>query len=201
MSFDPKDFAIFFAFFIPGFISSQIYGLFIGVDDSDFSKRLPAVIGYSAVHYALTGWLILVAPPGPWQIAAAYFVVFVIPIFWPFVILLIRDPGKWRHIFLAGKKRKIVRRIFEAMLTPEAMPWDRTLDASARYIRIRLKSGRFVGGYFGDGSSVSTFPSDRQIFISQAYTFDVNGEFGNPVPDTGVLVQGDEIESLETVDP
>ena len=104
--FDPTHIAIFFAFFIPGFISSQIYGLFIGIDDTDFSKRLPAVIGYSAIHYAITGWLILVTPDGTARIAVAYIVVFVIPIFWPFGILWLRDCRRWRkvlfHEFPAG---------------------------------------------------------------------------------------------------
>jgi hypothetical protein len=100
------------------------------------------------------------------------FVVFVIPIFWPFLILWLGDRRKWTGIlfhrvtktqpqrFFVWGWRVNVRGVFQAMLTPETMPWDRTLDTEPRYIRIRQKSGAFVGGYFG---GVHRYPqqSDR----------------------------------------
>ena len=92
---------LFLAFFIPGFIASQIYALYVGVDDSDPVKRLPAVVGYSAIHYALTGWLILVVPEGRARAIVAYIVVFLLPLLWAPIILShsgLRQ--KWKTIFL-----------------------------------------------------------------------------------------------------
>lgn len=189
---------LFLVFFIPGFISSQIYALFVGVEDNDFSKQLPAVIGYSGIHYALTGWILFVAPGGLSRGIAFYLVVLVLPIVWPPVILLLRDSEKWKPIFF--RRRRINwAGIREAMLRPEASPWDRILTPDARFIRVRLKGGRFIGGYFGPGSAASTYPCERQIFISHAFTFDQDGKFGEPIDGTGVMVHGDDIETLETI--
>jgi|ERR1700723_2747005 hypothetical protein len=191
---------LFLAFFIPGFIALQIYGLFVGSDDLDFAKQLPAVIGYSALHYAMTGWIVLLAPAGLARSIAVYVVVLVLPVLWPPVILLIRDPGKWREIFFPTGSISL-RSTFDAMLKPERTPWDRVLVDRARFIRIRLKSGRFLGGYFGPGSVVSSYPCERSIFIAQAFSMDQQvGTFGSPIDRTGVLVQGADIEALETIE-
>ncbi len=190
---------LFLAFFIPGFIASQIYALYVGVDDSDPVKRLPAVVGYSAIHYALTGWLILVVPEGRARAIVAYIVVFLLPLLWAPIILLIRDWQKWKTIFLWNYLPINIKGGISAMLAPEETPWDATLTPEARYVRIRLKSGTYVGGYFGDGSAVSTYPNDREIYISEAYSFDVDGKIGNPIAGTGVLILGDQIEVLETI--
>jgi len=187
---------VFLAFFIPGFIAIQIWGLFVGSDDVDFQKQLPAVIGYSALHYAIFGWLILVAPVGPWRSAAAYIVVLVLPALWPPIILLLRDWQKWRQVFFARPAH-----LLNAMLKPEASPWDRVLNDRARFIRIRLKTGRFIGGYFGKGSVVSTYPCKRAIYIAKAFSIDQEtGTFEKYIPETGLLVQGTDIETLETIE-
>jgi hypothetical protein len=200
---------LFLAFFLPGFISYQIYGLFVAVDDRDPIKQLPAIVGYSAIHYAFFAWVLLVIPQGVARAIAAYLIVLVLPIFWPPVILLMRDWQRWSMIFFRpytlrgsrGPKIQILNgsSIIKAMLKPEAMPWDRTLTPEGRYVRIRLKSGRYVGGYFGNESSVSTYPCDRQIYISHAYSFDSDGRFETPIERTGVLIEGSEIETLETI--
>ncbi len=186
---------LFLAFFIPGFIGIQIWGLFVGTEDVDFGKQLPAVIGYSALHYAITGWIILIAPDGPLRLAAAYIVVLVLPAFWPAAILLIREKEKWRSVFSS------IPTTFNAMLKPEGTPWDRVLDDRARYIRIRLKSGRFVGGYLGPGSVVSAYPCKRAIYVAKAFSLDqTTGKFLSEIALTGLLIQGAEIETLETIE-
>jgi hypothetical protein len=194
---------LFLAFFIPGFIATQLYGLFVGTDDVDFEKQLPAVIGYSALHYAIFGWVILVAAAGPWRSAAAYIVVLVLPALWTPIILLIRDWSKWREIFFRPESlMPSASRMLKAMLKPEASPWDRVLDDRARFIRLRLKTGRFVGGYFATGSVVSSYPCKRAIYIAKTFIIDQEtGIFGDEVPQTGLLVQGSEIETLETMEP
>lgn len=182
------------AFFIPGFIATQIWSLFVASDDRDIAKRFPTVVGYSAIHYALTGWLILVAPVGPAQTAAAYAVVFVLPILWTPVILLAREWTKWSKVFGSIKK------IAQAMVTPEETPWDRVFTGRARFVRAKLKSGSYVGGYMGVGSEASTFPCDRQLFVSQAWKIDVGGDFVEKIARTGVMIQGDDVETIETIE-
>lgn len=193
---------LFLAFFIPGFIATEVYALFVGSDDLDFQKQLPAVIGYSALHYAVTGWIIIVVPAGSAQLVAAYIVVLVLPALWPPIILLIRDWTKWRNVFFAPDSLiPSPTRMLNAMLKPEGTPWDRVLDDRARYIRIRLKNGRFVGGYLGPDSVVSAYPCKRAIYIAKAFSLDQDtGRFKEEIPLTGLLIQGAEIETLETIE-
>ena len=193
---------LFLAFFVPGFVALQVYGLFVGSDDLDFQKQLPAVIGYSALHYAVTGWIILVVPWGIPKLIAAYVVVLVLPIVWTPIMLIVRDPHKWRDVFFQSGSWKLnVPKTIQAMLKPERTPWDRVLVDEARFIRVRLKSGRFVGGYLAPGSVVSAYPCERAIYIADAFSINqTTGKFGDRLGLTGVLIQGSEIESLEIID-
>ena len=184
---------LFVAFFVPGFIALQIYSLLVSIDDSDLPKRLPAVVAYSAVHYAITGWIILVAPENL-RIAAAYLVVLILPIFWPPVVLLIRDPKRWGPIICS-------RELFESILSPEASPWDRVFTNKARFVRVKLKTGGFAGGFLGVGSVVSAYPCPEQLYISNAFTLDQKtGEFGEELANTGILVNGAEISIIELIE-
>jgi hypothetical protein len=182
---------LFLAFFIPGFIALQVYGLFVSIDDSDIVKRLPAVIAYSAIHYAFTGWVILVAPEGPARTMAAYVVVLVLPIFWAPAVLLARDWERWRHVMFSP-------RLLSRALKPEASPWDRVFNGRAWWVRIKLKDGVRVGGYLGPGSLTSCFPRPEQLFIKDAFTVEQGtGAFQNAAPGTGLLVNGSEISIIE----
>lgn len=83
----------------------------------------------------------------------------------------------------------------------EATPWDRVFTNRQRYIRVTLKSGRFVGGYLADGSEVSTYPNDEQIFIRNEHSIDQKtGEIGDKIESTGLLVNGTEITLIEIIE-
>lgn len=182
---------LFLAFFVPGFICMSVYGLFIATSDVDFTKRLPDAIAYSAIHYALTGWIILVAPEGAARLIAAYIVVLILPIFWPPIILLVRDWGYWRDRILTTK-------VLTYLLAPEATPWDKFFAAQhACWVRIKLKSGGYIGGIFGKGSESSTYPSPEQLYVKEQYEVNETG-FGKRVKRTaGFLVNATEIDTVE----
>jgi len=213
---------LFLAFFVPGFTIRQIYGLFVGIDQADTQKLLPTIVGFSALHYGVTAFPLFILPPGSLRDAYAYIDVLLLPIVWAPVALLVRDYSRWKPVFFSttgfkisgpgssgwvkgfNEKGIIVRGLnangtIRALLSPEGAPWDKVLTDEARFIRIRLKSGRFVGGYYGLGSAASTYPGERQVFVSEMYSFSDSGEFGTRIARTGVLIQGDEIETLEIV--
>lgn len=70
------------------------------------------------------------------------------------------------------------RKIFYAGV-PTAWDWGATSPA-ARMVRVRLPDGRYVGGLFGPGSYVSTYPEPRDLYISHQYHFEEDGSFGAP---------------------
>jgi hypothetical protein len=128
----------FIAFVVPGFISLQVYRLFVAGDDSDLVKKLPAIVSYSALHYLVFGWILLINT-GDWLKAWSYVVVLLFPVMWPFVVLLSRDHEKWIKVFWPPST------MLAAMLKPEATPWDRVF-ARRQFVRVTLKDGGFVGG-------------------------------------------------------
>ena len=192
---------VFIAFFIPGFVSSTIYNLIVASDRVDFGKDLPRLVGYSVIHYAATLWIVIIAPAGPLKLASLYVVVLILPVLWPFVILVVRDPKRYRDSILTG-------RIVGLMAKPHVKPWDAVFDtfrSGGCWVRIRLTDGRYVGGIFGDNeatqmpSEVSSYPSEEQIYLAVEYEFDDDGYLkgSSPVPRSGgLLVNGNEIEHI-----
>jgi hypothetical protein len=68
----------------------------------------------------------------------------------------------------------------------------------AYWIRIRTKSGRWVGGRMTKGSSTSMYPREREIFIATEHRMDEDGKFQERIGSTaGVWIPGLEIETLE----
>lgn len=62
---------------------------------------------------------------------------------------------------------------------PTAWDWAATKPGT-RMVRVLLPDGRYVGGLFGPGSYVSTYPEPRDIYISNQYHMNSDGSFGGP---------------------
>jgi hypothetical protein len=194
--FTRESITIFLAFFIPGFIATEAFGLFVGVRNDDLTKRLPAIVGYSAIHYGFWGFIpFFLVRHGVWHEVWLYLIVLVLPVLWAPIVLCLRDPARWRPVFSNPKK------MFAAMLIPERAPWDRIFVDGSFHVRIRTKNGAWVGGYYGNGSIASSFPDEREIYVSEAYRFSHEGALLAPIPGTGVFVPGDQIEHVDIIRP
>jgi hypothetical protein len=157
------------------------------------SRSCLAIVSYSALHYLVFGWILLINT-GDWLKAWSYVVVLLFPVMWPFVVLLSRDHEKWIKVFWPPST------MLAAMLKPEATPWDRVF-ARRQFVRVTLKDGGFVGGYLADGSVVSTYPNDEQLFIKNEHVLDQEtGDFGEAIDSTGVLINGSEIKIVEIIE-
>ena len=75
-------------------------------------------------------------------------------------------------------------------------------------IRCKLKSGRWVGGYYGFGSHASAQGPTTDVYISEALHFNADGQpmwtdsgapawVGGENNPTGILVQWEDVETLE----
>jgi hypothetical protein len=180
---------LFLAFFIPGFIAKKIYGLFVPIGEQDFSKQFPEVIGFSAIHYALFSW-VLVLPF--WHVFWAYMLVFGIPLIEAPVVLRLRKPKDYTGILWPLNWPNLMR-------NPKPTPWDiQFTDNLAKRVRIRLKNDKWVGGELGPTSRASTYPNPEQLFISRVYQFDDAGGVIDLGQETvGLLVNGTEISHIE----
>jgi hypothetical protein len=161
-------------------------------------KQLPSAIAYSTLHYALTLWIVLVAPAGAPKLVAAYLDVFVLPLVWAPALLILRGGKTYDAIFS--------RRIREAMIRPEATPWEQLftheLLDEEHWIRVTNKTDKtqILGGILAKGSYISRFPEARQLYVSQEWTFDEAGAFKEPVNGGILITIGDDdvVEILES---
>jgi hypothetical protein len=79
--------------------------------------------------------------------------------------------------------------------------WDFAAPSrGGRWVRIRMAEGKWVGGWIGNDSYVSTYPEPRDIFIEDQHDISAAGVIGAQIKDTaGVWValrEGDLVEWL-----
>ncbi len=70
------------------------------------------------------------------------------------------------------------------------------------FVRARLKSGAWVGGWYGkQGSYASAYPNGADLYLESAYEMRSDGSFGPRVKGTGGLyLRMEDIEVLEFVE-
>jgi hypothetical protein len=80
--------------------------------------------------------------------------------------------------------------------------WDSAFRArSACFVRAKLKSGVWVGGWYGKRSYASAYPHAADLFLQSAYQMNEDGAFGDRVHATGGLyLRMDDVEVLEFVE-
>lgn len=183
---------LFFTFFIPGYITTRIYYYYVPSDRPDFSKQVNETVANSAIHYALFGWIVLVAH---WNVAAIYGVVLGLPVVEGMFLALITDD-------LSYDRKSIVRYLLAA---PRASPtpWDaffarerrgnneRGLDVRVHFRRNNDADDADVdvGGFYGKRSFASSYPAPRQLYLEVGYKIDPVNKSGAPISNSaGILV-------------
>jgi hypothetical protein len=87
---------------------------------------------------------------------------------------------EWVEEIDDGKSRRHLVRRGGYRNFPSA--WDRAAPgAGGTFVRVRLADGHWVGGWYSSGSSVSTYPHTRDLFIERQYNMEKDGNFGSPV--------------------
>src|ERR1022692_1535323 len=91
---DEHTLALFLFFFVPGFISLQIYDLFVPSERRDFSKSIFDAVAYSALNFVGMFWLIALMRAGhmpSWLWYLSLLVVCIIaPGIWPMLVVRVR---------------------------------------------------------------------------------------------------------------
>jgi len=101
-----------------------------------------------------------------------------------------------------GEAKLTVRRL-RARYDPTPTAWDSLFrDRGSCFVRIRLKSGLWVGGWLGSRSAVSAYPQEADIYMEAQYSMRHDGTFVARVADTGgVYVKAADVEVLEILLP
>ena len=114
----------------------------------------------------------------------------------PAGLALVRLPD-WNWI---ARVRTRVPEITRYDPTPTA--WDKTFqNASQCFIRISMKDGTWIAGYYGSESYATSYPETQQVFLEQAFFVSDDGTLGQRIEGTlGVMVDCSDIQFLQVLD-
>lgn len=103
---------------------------------------------------------------------------------------------------LARGEVALVRRRARARHDPLPTAWDALFqDRGPCFVRIRTRSGLWIGGFYGSRSFASAYPEARDLYLQQQYRMAADGTFGPPVArSAGIYVQCGEVEVLEILE-
>ncbi|WP_328665270.1 DUF6338 family protein [Streptomyces sp. NBC_00322] len=81
--------------------------------------------------------------------------------------------------------------------------WDHLFSKrSSCFVRIRLKDGSWVAGWYGSSSCAAAFPHDRDIFLQAQYAVLADGRIGPRLDGTGgIYIPKDSIDLLGLLEP
>ncbi len=129
---------------------------------------------------------------------------------WPVALAYVAGPmALGTSVGLATRARRRWARLFTGP-DPAPRAWDQLFGARPDgWIRLRLKSGVWLGGAFatmpdGSGSYAAGYPEEQDLYLVEAVEVDAeSGSFivdedGNPVSrGSGILVRWSEVEYLD----
>jgi hypothetical protein len=95
------------------------------------------------------------------------------------------------------------RQIPDASYARAPTAWDQMFrERGSCLVRMRLKDGAWVGGWYGSNSYVSSYPQAPEVFLESAWQLNPDGSFARRTKQTaGLLVRGGDIDILELFEP
>ncbi|WP_327097119.1 DUF6338 family protein [Nocardia vinacea] len=110
--------------------------------------------------------------------------------------LLVAIPAAAAWLVSAVERRRSPSRFH-----PVPTAWDSAFRTrSACFVRARLKSGDWVGGWYGNNSHASAYPNPADLFLEAAREMTDDGRFGPRVQQSaGLYLRMDDVEILEFV--
>jgi len=168
----------------------QVYRLLMPARQLDWPNAALSGLFYSSINYAfclpllsLITFLYTLKGHPYLFVLIGFFILLIAPIIWPYLF----------SKFLRSKK------LMKNLQIPFPSAWDFFFDKRVLcFVLVHLKNGRMLGGYYGQNSYATSFPSDGDIYIETIYTVDEKGKFGQPIPfSNGALIRRDDYNYLE----
>jgi Family of unknown function (DUF6338) len=108
------------------------------------------------------------------------------------------------HIWTIWRRRELQPRHPIRTLTaydPVPSVWDYAIQrAEPSFVRVLMPEGRWIGGWLGEHSFMSSFPEARELFVSFQWHMNEAGAFVKPVEGSrGVWIRCDDARAVEFV--
>ncbi|MBF0273925.1 MAG: hypothetical protein HQK84_01700 [Nitrospinae bacterium] len=169
---------------LPGFIIMKIVRLKVPNKDFLLKDVLFEAFSYSLLNIAITGWvpyLLIETKHENWAIFSLIFILTVSPVFLAFCYIKLISSKYFREHF--------------DIQIPTAWDWYFSQKPNS-LLRVHLKDGTDIIGYFGGDSYATSYPNEGSIYLEKVYTIDNDGlkliENSN-----GVLIAKDQYTSIE----
>jgi hypothetical protein len=179
-------------FIVPGYVFALTRNLFVAGQEKPSADHVLAFVTYSAVNFALFGWITYTVISSPTlQIAAL-------------ILVLVVIPGALGFTFGAFSQKGIVGRICRRIglnsMHPVPRAWEHVFfTASPSWVIVKLKDGGQYRGWWGGRSFASSDTKERDLYISEV--FDYSTDESEPWRPTGkgVFIAAGEIRSIEFI--
>jgi hypothetical protein len=184
-------------FLVPGLNATWVIERLSGPTRLKGTERLLRALSWSTLIYLATGfWLLDLrrrilqdeALPSWELILVSFAIIFVAPILLGAIISFLRE---------SDRAKGFLGRFTTIDPTPSA--WDFAFKRGGPYlVRVKLKDGERVGGFFGPESFASAYPERQELFLEEAWHLDAEGEFVSPIADSdGLMVHAETTEIVE----
>lgn len=191
--------ALFFtvAFLVPGFVWQAAMSAFVPRKSEDVQLSFLRFLSISCVNYGLWSWLVFLITRAsfssrhPVIAAMAWFVV---------VFLSPAALGALcGHYTQRDAIRQALQRIGLSPLHVIPTAWDYKFSRTAvpEWILVTFKDGSQVAGWFGSDSFASSETGERDLFIQEVYTINLEGSWEPVEGSAGILIRQDEIKHIE----
>jgi hypothetical protein len=175
----------FATFIVPGFVIMKIIRLKVPNKEFLLKDMIFEALAYSLINLALFGWipyLLLVHQSNNWAILA-------------FIVILTISPIILALGYVKLLDSKLFRNNFNIQV-PTAWDWyfsKRPLSI----VRVHLKDGNEIIGYFGENSYATSFPNDGNIYLEQVYSANENGDLVAIRNSDGILISKESYTLIE----
>lgn len=184
----------FVAFIWPGVLAQQVYRLVMPTRAFEWKEAVGQGLFYSILNY------IILFLPALFLLNEKNLETHPVWYWAALVLLLILGPAALAVGYKSLHKLKWLGKWVQA---PYQTSWDYFFDQRiACFIRVHLKDGRMIGGYWGKGSYASAYPHEGDLYISRAVQVAADGTLTGAVEGSrGILIRKEEYSFLEFLNP
>ena len=186
-------------FLVPGLNATWVIERLSGPTRLKGTERLLRALSWSTLIYLPSGfWLLELSrrilgegSVSSWEVILGGFtIIFIGPVLLGGIISFIRENERvkdflWRF----------------TTIDPTPTAWDFAFKRGGPYlVRIKLKDGERVGGFYGPESFASAYPERQELFLEEGWHLDPEGEFVSPIEGSdGLMVHAEAVEIVEFV--
>lgn len=185
------------AFLVPGFLLHSTMSMFVPKKPEDAKLSLLRFITLSCINYAPWSWLVYLMfktefflNSAVYSAAAWFLILFVSPVVIGFFT---------GHFSSTGAVRRALQRIGFNPVHVMDTAWDYKFASLQHgvWVRVFLKNGDQVGGWFGSKSFASSEKGNLDLYIEDTYYVNERGPFERIPRNDGLLIQADQIARID----